>query len=99
MALLAFEQGRCTVTRRADVTIDVGAFGKGEALDRAASVLGDGPWMIDLGGQISVGGGLPPEGGWSVAIADPRRRDQPALHVRMASGSLSTAPARNETLS
>ena len=98
MALLAFDRGRCTLTRRADVAIDVGAFGKGEALDRAAEVLGNGPWMIDLGGQISVGGRVPLGDGWPVAIADPRRRDHPALHVRMATGSLSTSAGSERDL-
>jgi thiamine biosynthesis lipoprotein len=98
MALLSFDWGRCTLTKRADVAIDVGAFGKGEALDRAAAVLGDGAWMIDLGGQISVGGHLPPEGGWTVAIADPGQRDQPALHVWMETGSLSTSAGSERDL-
>jgi len=98
MALLAFDRGRCTLTRRADVAIDVGAFGKGEALDRAAAVLGDGPWTIDLGGQISVGGRVPLEGGWPIAVADPRRRDHPALHLRLATGSLSTSAGSERDL-
>ena len=98
MALLTFDLGRCTLTRRADVAIDVGAFGKGEALDRAAAVLGDGPWMIDLGGQISVGGRVPPQGGWPVGVADPRRRDHRVLQVRMATGSLSTSAGSERDL-
>jgi thiamine biosynthesis lipoprotein len=97
-ALLAFDRRDCTVTRRADVTLDVGAFGKGEALDRAAAILGDVPWMIDLGGQISVGGDAPPEGAWMVSIADPRHRDIPALHVRMTGGSLSTSAGSERDL-
>ena len=91
LALLSFDPRDCTVTRRADVTLDVGAFGKGEGLDRAAAVFGDVPWLIDLGGQISVGGSAPPGGAWTVAIADPRHRDIPVLHVRMTGGSLSTS--------
>jgi len=98
VALIAFDRDRCTLTRRADVAIDAGAFGKGEALDRAAAVLGDESWMIDLGGQIAVGGRLPPEGGWTVAIADPRRRDRPALGMRMATGSLSTSAGSERDL-
>jgi FAD:protein FMN transferase len=98
MALLAFDRGRCTLTRRADVALDVGAFGKGEALDRAAAMLGDDPWMIDLGGQVSVGGRVTPEGGWPIAIADPRRRNHPALQVRMTSGSLSTSAGSERDL-
>ena len=98
IALLAFDETACTLTRRADVAIDVGAFGKGEGLDRAAAVLGDIPWMIDLGGQISVGGAAPPEGGWTVAIADPRQRDVPVLHVRLTRGSLSTSAGSERDL-
>lgn len=91
LPLLLFDRGHCALTRTRDVTIDVGAFGKGEALDRAEAALGDKPWMIDLGGQISVGGGMPPEGGWTVSIADPIRRDRPYLTVRLTEGSLSTS--------
>lgn len=87
---LAFDPAGCTLTRRGDVAIDAGAFGKGEALDRVEAALGDEPWMIDLGGQVSVGPRAP-EGGWTVAIADPRRRDEPYLHVRLTKGSLSTS--------
>lgn len=91
MALLAFDTDRCTLTRRANVTIDVGAFGKGEALDRVSAAFGDDPWMIDLGGQVSVGGRVPPEGGWLIGVADPHQRARAAFHVRMAAGSLSTS--------
>lgn len=91
LPLLQFDRNRCTLTRTRDVTIDVGAFGKGEALDRAGEVLGDKPWMIDLGGQISVGGDMPPDGRWTVSIADPIRRDRPYLTVRLAEGSLATS--------
>jgi FAD:protein FMN transferase len=89
LAFLAFDPSACTVTRRADATIDVGAFGKGEALDRVEAELGDGPWMVDLGGQVSVGGSWPH--GWPVAIADPVHRDRAILHGRLFSGSLSTS--------
>jgi thiamine biosynthesis lipoprotein len=97
MALLAFDETACTVTRRGDVAIDTGAFGKGEGLDRAAAALGDIPWMIDLGGQVSVGSHPAPVG-WTIGIADPRRRDIPVLHVRMTSGSLSTSAGSERDL-
>jgi thiamine biosynthesis lipoprotein len=84
---LAFDADRCTITRAADAALDVGAFGKGEALDRAARVLGDSAWMIDLGGQVAVSGG----NGWPVDIAHPRTRDRPVLTVMVRSGSLSTS--------
>ncbi|MBN4047978.1 FAD:protein FMN transferase [bacterium AH-315-O15] len=98
MALLAFDRGRCTLTRRADVAIDVGAFGKGEALDRVAAALGDGPWMIDIGGQIAIGGRVPRAGAWPIAIADPHQRDRPVVHVKMTTGSISTSAGSERDL-
>ena len=98
MKLFAFDAPRCTVTRHADAAFDVGAFGKGEALDRAAAVLADDPWMIDLGGQVSVGGHAPRDGGWTVAVADPRQRERAALEVRLVSGSLSTSAGSERDL-
>jgi len=98
MGLFAVDTGRCRVTRLADAALDVGAFGKGEALDRVAAAVGDDPWMIDLGGQVSVGGHVPPDGGWRVAVADPRRRDQAALDLHLASGSLATSAGSERDL-
>ena len=98
MSHFAWDAERCTVTRRADAALDVGAFGKGEALDRAAAKLGSDPWMIDLGGQVSVGGRAPRDGGWTVAVADPRQRNRPAVELRLASGSLSTSAGSERDL-
>jgi thiamine biosynthesis lipoprotein len=91
MRLFTFDRPGCTVTRRANVVLDVGAFGKGEALDRVAAAVHAAPWMIDLGGQLSVGATPPPDGAWTIAIAHPRRRDVPFVHVRLTHGSLSTS--------
>jgi len=88
---LDFDPLACTLTRRTEVTIDVGAFGKGEALDRAAVVLGDGAWMIDLGGQVSVNGRLPDGQSWTVEIADPVDRQRAVATLQLQSGSLSTS--------
>ena len=97
LALLSFDPARCTVTRRGDAAIDVGAFGKGEALDRVEAALGDRPWLIDLGGQVAAGGPAP-EDGWTVGIAEPRRRDHPYMHVRLTEGSLSTSAGSERDL-
>ena len=98
LALFGFDDDHCTLTRRGDVTIDVGAFGKGEALDRVAEVLGGRPWMIDLGGQIAVGGRSPRDGAWPIGIAHPRQRDVPVLQVEMTNGSLSTSAGSERDL-
>ena len=95
---LDFDGERCTVTRRTDVTVDVGAFGKGEALDRAARVLAGSAWMIDLGGQVAVGG-RPPDGKpWTVRVAHPVSRDRSIMQVRLTSGSLSTSGSSERDL-
>jgi thiamine biosynthesis lipoprotein len=88
---LDLDPSGCTATRRRPVRIDPGAFGKGEALDRAARVLGGRPWMLDLGGQVAVEGKLPGEDGWPVDIAHPHDRSRAVLSITMRSGSLSTS--------
>ena len=86
----------CVVTRLRDVRLDAGAFGKGVAIDRVAGVetargvvtaRGAASWMIDLGGQMAVGGGA----SWPVALADPQRRDRAVLHLSVTEGSLATS--------
>jgi thiamine biosynthesis lipoprotein len=82
---------QCRVTRIGAARIDAGAFGKGVALDRAAAVLSGRRWMIDLGGQVSVGRQYVDGLGWPVAVADPLRRDRPALNLLLREGSLATS--------
>ena len=90
LRLFGFERASCTVIKRGDAALDVGAFGKGDALDRVEAALGAGWWLVDLGGQVSVGG-EGPEGGWAVDIAHPRHRDRAYREVRLRDGSLSTS--------
>ncbi|HIM51340.1 MAG TPA: FAD:protein FMN transferase [Acidobacteria bacterium] len=88
-----FEASTCRVTRLAEVTLDAGAFGKGEALRRLhRQSAGGEPWMVDLGGQIVVSG-VPPGGSWPVAIAHPARRDETTIEITLDSGSLATSGA------
>ena len=94
MRHLEFRRDDCSVVRRAEVLLDPGAFGKGEALDRVrrlARSRGDPPWLIDLGGQVMTWGAPPGEPGWDVEIADPDRRSTPVLSIRLDSGSLATS--------
>jgi thiamine biosynthesis lipoprotein len=97
---LHFDRARCEITRRADVTLDVGAFGKGDALDRVEHALGDRSWMIDLGGQVSVHGAPVGAPAWPVAIAHPRDRARAWVHVSLTEGSLATSGGseRDETV-
>jgi thiamine biosynthesis lipoprotein len=90
---LGFDRERCTVSRRAGAAIDVGGFGKGEALDRAERQAGaDGArWLIDLGGQVTVSGSPPGASGWSVDVAHPLQRATPIMTLSFSSGSLATS--------
>lgn len=97
---LRFDSARCSIELPEGVSIDVGAWGKGEGLDRARAALGAAaaPWLIDLGGQVAAHGSPPDGGGWPVAIAHPLRRSEPLLEVRMTSGSLSTSAGSERDL-
>jgi thiamine biosynthesis lipoprotein len=88
---LSFDRSTCRLVKLRAIEVDVGAFGKGEGLDRAAESLGDRPWLIDLGGQVSASGSRPGEDGWTVELADPRNRRHAVARVRMKGGSLATS--------
>jgi thiamine biosynthesis lipoprotein len=90
-SLLALDTTACQVTRRTGATIDTGAFGKGEAIDRVAAAGLPAPWLVDLGGQVGVAGGPPGTPGWTVSIAHPRVRDEVLFDVVLHEGSLSTS--------
>ena len=97
--LLGFDREACTVTRLADATLDAGAFGKGEALDRVRAAERDHPgaWLIDFGGQVAVSGGAAGTA-WPVALAHPAHRDRPVAELLLAGGSLATSGGSERTL-
>lgn len=92
---LRFDDKHFTVTKVKDVRIDPGAFGKGEALDRAMDVAKElkmSPLLIDFGGQIAVHGFPENEAGWSTALSLPENRSKLAgERLFLRSGSLSTS--------
>lgn len=89
---LALDSEACAVTRLAAVTLDAGGFGKGEALDRVREAERDqtGAWFIDFGGQMAVSGAAS-NGGWTVGVAHPARRDLSVLDLSLTAGSLATS--------
>ena len=95
---LVFTPETCTVVRDADVTIDVGAFGKGEALDRVERAGLRGSWLIDLGGQVSAVGTPPGSPRWPVALAHPLDRAREVLALEIPSGSLATSAGSERDL-
>ena len=89
---LSLDPHRCAATRHADVILDAGGFGKGEALDRVRAAERDRPgaWLIDFGGQMAVFGEAS-DGPWTVGVAHPARRDLSVLDLSLAAGSLATS--------
>lgn len=91
---VSLDPGSGTVSRRREVTIDCGGFGKGEALDRLRSWSrhrGFTPWLVNLGGQVGVYGLPPARSHWAVDLAHPRERSASALPVGLSGGSLATS--------
>lgn len=91
--LLVIDPGTCAAVRLADVRLDAGAFGKGEALDRVASS-DEGrktSWMIDMGGQIMVHQAPQTDTSWSVDLVHPSERGRPVTTLTLSSGSLATS--------
>ena len=75
--------------------LDLGATAKAFAADRAAVRIAaeiDGPALVSLGGDVATAG-PPPEGGWSIRIADDHRTplDAPGPCVAIGSGGLATS--------
>ena len=94
LRLLDLNSETRSVTRRSDLRIDSGAFGKGEGLDRVfrqSKAEGSAPWLIDLGGQVMVYGQPPGSASWTVDIAHPQKRDVAAMTLELRSGSISTS--------
>jgi thiamine biosynthesis lipoprotein len=94
MQQIELDPGQNTVTRRADrVSIDLGGYGKGHAVDRMADVLDD--WGISSallhGGTSSVLalGAAPGQRGWPVTLRDPSAPDQviERFHLRRSAMS------------
>ncbi len=91
---LDLDAENCVVVRNRPTLIDVGAFGKGDALDRVMDYSRDAgidAWMIDLGGQIMVHGTPPNADYWSLDLAHPLNRTQPVMMIDLREGSLATS--------
>lgn len=77
---------------RSGLRLEEGGFGKGAGLRAAlAALAGEGGVLrgsLDLGGQVAlVGAGTE----WRLAMADPRRRDAPAVELALDGGSVATS--------
>ena len=80
---------RLAVREQPGLLLEEGGFGKGAGLRDAIGVLsraGVSRASLDLGGQVAVLGR-----GWTIPVADPRRRDRPVIALSIDGGSVSTS--------
>jgi thiamine biosynthesis lipoprotein len=90
VAKIEIDQHHCTATRKAEIVIDSGAFGKGEALQRIlvnAQTNHSAPFQLNFGGQVLIYG-KPTE----IELADPAERTKGSgIQIQIVSGSTSTS--------
>src|SRR5262249_47517845 len=83
------------ITKSKALVMDSGAFGKGEALDRAIAIARKehmGPLLMNFGGQVAVWGKPPDREAWQITLSDPENRARPLPYqVNIRNGSLSTS--------
>lgn len=75
------------------VAFDPGGIGKGLAADLVVGELrADGARgaLVNVGGDLRVGGEAPDQGGWTVALADPLHPDRMLRTARLASGAVAS---------
>ena len=92
---LRFDPQRRSILKFKDVWIDPGAFGKGDALDRAlhvASMRKMPPLLLDFGGQIAVHGTPENQTGWNIRLSQSDDRARTTDHeLFLRAGSVSTS--------
>lgn len=89
IAALRLGPNDSAVRERPGLVLEEGGFGKGAGLRDAIGVLsraGVSRASLDLGGQVAVLGR-----GWTISVADPRRRERPVLALSIDGGSVSTS--------
>ena len=93
--LLEIDEENCTVRiSDPDASIDVGALGKGYAIERAADFLraeGKEGYVLNVGGNIRIIGTKPDGSGWVTGIKDPKDPGTLAININIADTSCVTS--------
>ena len=95
-AAIQLDERRSRARLEAGTAVDLGGIGKGYAADHAldamlaaAPAIGGG--LVDLGGDIAVGGDTPEGGPWRIAVADPRRPEATLTFLALDAGGIATS--------
>lgn len=81
--------------------IDLGGIGKGLAVRWASMVLADAgsSFLVEAGGDCSLGGWGPDSIGWKVGVEDPHGGDEPVAVLQLANTACATSSLRKRTWS
>ena len=93
---MSVQRDRQSIALADGAALDFGGIGKGYAVDRALAILrahGVTRAKLDFGSS-SLGFLGSIDGGWPVAIADPRDRDEPLISFRISKDAVSTSSQR-----
>lgn len=99
-ARMAIDIDRDSVTVPAGLAFDPGGIGKGLAGDLVVTEVlaaGGRGVLVDLGGDIRVGGEGPDRRGWPIGIEDPRVDHDVLLHVLLADGAVASSSRRRRS--
>jgi FAD:protein FMN transferase len=91
---LAMDAERCLATVPAGMCLDPGGIGKGLAADLVVEILlaaGASGASVSIGGDVSVRGAAPQDGGWLVGVADPMNLDLENAQLTMVEGGVATS--------
>lgn len=84
--------GEQTITRPVGVRLDMGGVGKGWTVDRAAELLlGQGPFLVNAGGDLYAHGYPADPRGWAIELQNPLRPDDWLARVYVANRALATS--------
>jgi len=76
------------------VELDLGAIGKGYAIERASAVLRDAgvsSFLIHGGTSTVYAAGSPPSGVWRVGISSPAKAGEPPTHIKLSDSAISVS--------
>lgn len=89
---IGLDRARREICLPSEVQLDLGGIGKGWTVDRAAEWLaGQGPFMINAGGDLYAYGAPPDQPGWPIGIVDPWQPDRDITHLQVCQRAVATS--------
>ncbi len=100
MDAIVIDETLSTVQFPRGLSLDPGGIGKGLAGDLVVAELlaaGASGAMVNLGGDLAIGGSTPDGRGWPVQITDPHHVDEALLEFCVSAGGVATSSSKTRT--